>query len=85
MLNEFITTFRLFCLSRRTLLWENEVYNNLEYTAPRIWLHTFEADQCMAAFNFADEEEARFFQNAVISTLHTKKQKRIGMFCSAYN
>lgn len=61
-------------------MWENELYNSLEYTAPRIWLHTFEADMCMAAFNFADEEEAKFFQNAVKETLFAKRQRRMGMF-----
>ncbi|KAL0277156.1 UNVERIFIED_CONTAM: hypothetical protein PYX00_004531 [Menopon gallinae] len=69
--------FRLYCLSRKALVWENEFYNTLEYTAPRVWFHTFEADKCMAAFNFADEEEARFFQNVVQETLNNKRQKRM--------
>ncbi|KAK6639970.1 hypothetical protein RUM43_008247 [Polyplax serrata] len=69
--------FRLYCLTRKTLVWENELYNGLEYTAPRVWLHTFEAETCMAAFNFADEEEAKFFQNEVLRTLATKSQKQI--------
>lgn len=74
-----IFVVRLYCLSRKALIWENEFYNTLEYTAPRAWFHTFEADKCMAAFNFADEEEARFFQNVVQETLNNKRQKRMGM------
>lgn len=70
--------FRLYCLTRKMMVWENELYNGLEYTAPRVWLHTFEAETCMAAFNFADEEEAKFFQNEVLRTLATKSQKQIG-------
>ena len=73
-----ISIFRLYCLSRKALVWENELYNSLEYTAPRAWLHTFEAESCMAAFNFADEEEANHFQNEVLRTLASKNQKQIG-------
>lgn len=71
-------TFRLYCLGRKSLVWENELYNTLEYTAPRAWLHTFEADSCMAAFNFADGEEAKNFQLVVQDTLTNKRQKRMG-------
>lgn len=36
--------FRLYCTVRRQMLWEHEVYNNMEYLALRPFLHTFEAD-----------------------------------------
>lgn len=40
------------------MLWEHEVYNSMEYKAPISYFHTFEAEDCMAAFNFASETEA---------------------------
>lgn len=40
------------------MLWEHEVYNSMEYNAPMPYFHTFEGEECMAAFNFADETEA---------------------------
>lgn len=50
--------FRLYCLQRRAMLWEHEVYNSLEYHAPLPYFHTFEAEDCMVAFNFANETDA---------------------------
>lgn len=35
--------FRVYCPERRCLVWEHEVYNSMQYNAPRHFLHTFEA------------------------------------------
>lgn len=40
------------------MLWEHEIYNSMDYKAPISYFHTFEAEDCMAAFNFASETEA---------------------------
>lgn len=40
------------------MLWEHEVYNAMDYKAPTSYFHTFEAEDCMVAFNFANETEA---------------------------
>ncbi|XP_046400040.1 neural Wiskott-Aldrich syndrome protein-like [Ischnura elegans] len=69
--------FRLFCPLRRILIWEHEVYNNMDYKSPLPYLHTFEAEECMAAFNFASESEASVMQNALLEKLQNRKQKRI--------
>ncbi|XP_071452160.1 actin nucleation-promoting factor WASL-like [Hetaerina americana] len=70
--------FRLYCPLRRTMIWEHEVYNNMEYKAPLSFLHTFEAEECMAAFNFANENEAIFLRNALMEKLENMKKKRMG-------
>lgn len=36
--------FRLYCLVRNRMVWEHEIYNNMQYLAPRSFLHTFEAE-----------------------------------------
>ncbi|KOB73419.1 Wiskott-aldrich syndrome protein, partial [Operophtera brumata] len=36
--------FRIFCLYRKHLIWEHEVYTQIEYKSPRTFLHTFEAE-----------------------------------------
>lgn len=36
--------FRLFCLLKRQMTWEHEIYNNMYYLAPTSFLHTFEAE-----------------------------------------
>lgn len=40
------------------MLWEHEVYNSMDYKAPLSHFHTFEGEECMTAFNFANESDA---------------------------
>nr|CAD7571384.1 unnamed protein product [Timema californicum] len=67
--------FRLFCLSRRQMVWEHEVYNTMDYKSPKPFLHTFEAEECIAAFNFAQEEEAIVLRNILLQKLEAKKRR----------
>ncbi|XP_017300812.1 neural Wiskott-Aldrich syndrome protein [Diaphorina citri] len=64
--------FRLYCLTRKQLLWEHELYTGMDYMAPQNFLHIFEAEDCVVAFNFASEEEARHMRYVIL-----EKQKRI--------
>ena len=36
--------FRVYCMDRLTLLWEQELYSTFQYRAPRPYFHTFEGD-----------------------------------------
>lgn len=36
--------FRLYCITRRQLVWEHEVYSNMEYNTPKPFFHMFEAE-----------------------------------------
>lgn len=67
---------RLYCLQRKAMLWEHEVYNSMEYKAPISYFHTFEAEDCMAAFNFASETEAITLRNILLGKLNAKRQRR---------
>lgn len=67
---------RLYCLQRKAMLWEHEVYNAMDYKAPLIYFHTFEAEDCMAAFNFASETDAVTLRNILLGKLNTKRQRR---------
>lgn len=40
------------------MLWEHEVYNSMDYRAPLAYFHTFEGEDSMTAFNFANETDA---------------------------
>lgn len=64
--------FRLYCLTRRQLVWEHELYKGMDYMAPQNFLHIFEAEDCIVAFNFANEEEARHMRYVIL-----EKQKRL--------
>lgn len=36
--------FRFFCLKRNSLIWEQELYNDMEYIVSTEFLHTFEGE-----------------------------------------
>ncbi|XP_001608170.1 neural Wiskott-Aldrich syndrome protein [Nasonia vitripennis] len=67
---------RLYCIQRKAMLWEHEVYNSMEYKAPFNYFHTFEAEDCMAAFNFANETDAIVLRNILIEKLNAKARRR---------
>ncbi len=47
-------------------VWEQELYNEMQYVAPNSSFHTFEADASMAGVYFADEREGAHFLSAVM-------------------
>lgn len=67
--------FRLFSLKRNQLAWETEIYNNMEYSEAAPFFHTFEGDDCIVAFNFANLPEANEFKAVVKSKIAAKKRK----------
>ncbi|CAB3245445.1 unnamed protein product [Arctia plantaginis] len=68
--------FRIYCLYRRAMIWEQEVYLQIEYKNPRPFLHTFEAEEYMAAFNFANENEADILRNILLEKIELRKIRR---------
>ena len=48
------------------LRYEYELYENISYNESRPFLHTFEMEDCYAAFNFCDEAEAKRFRARVL-------------------
>ncbi|KAJ0181442.1 hypothetical protein K1T71_003527 [Dendrolimus kikuchii] len=68
--------FRIYCLYRKILIWEHEVYMQIEYKSPRPYLHTFEAEEYMTAFNFAHEDEAKILRNILIEKIELRKIRR---------
>ncbi|XP_052737393.1 actin nucleation-promoting factor WASL isoform X1 [Bicyclus anynana] len=68
--------FRIYCLYRKTMIWEHEVYLQIEYKSPRPYLHTFEAEDYMTAFNFANEDEAKVLRDTLNEKIKLRKQRR---------
>jgi len=68
--------FRIFCLTKQELLWEQELYNSFEYHAPRPYFHTFEGDESRVGLNFAEQAEAEFYLAAVKDYLKQKIDRR---------
>lgn len=65
--------FRLYCLTRCQMVWEHEVYNSMDYKCPKMWLHTFEGEDSIVAFNFASEDDARSIKTILDEKLEAKK------------
>lgn len=57
------------------MLWEQELYNDMEYFASTEFLHTFEGDNYMVAFNFASTEEARELKLVVDQKISIRKRR----------
>ncbi|OAK98146.1 WH1-domain-containing protein [Phaeosphaeriaceae sp. SRC1lsM3a] len=48
--------------SNRGVIWDQEIYDTFSYNQDRVFFHTFELEDCLAAFSFADEKEAKTFK-----------------------
>uniref|UniRef100_H3CDK4 WASP actin nucleation promoting factor n=1 Tax=Tetraodon nigroviridis TaxID=99883 RepID=H3CDK4_TETNG len=73
---------RMFDLKAGRLVWEQELYDQLLYSSPRPYFHTFSADDCQVGLNFAAPQEAETFQNAVgekINQRLTRQDKKINI------
>ncbi len=42
----------------RGVIWEHELYEGFQYNQDRTFFHSFEGDECLIGFSFADEGEA---------------------------
>lgn len=61
---------RLFSLDRDTLVWEHGIYRNIEYRAVTPFLHVFEGELGMVAFNFLDIDDGYDFLRIVNENIH---------------
>lgn len=67
--------FRMYCLKRSTMIWEQQVYNDMEYIDSYDFFHTFEGEGYMVAFNFANTTEAKELKVIVDRKILTKKRR----------
>merc|ERR1719341_1147317 len=58
------------------LVFDQEIYNQFRYKAPRPYFHTFEGDDSQIGLNFADESEAATFQQTIEAKLAEREQRR---------
>ncbi|XP_051987001.1 uncharacterized protein si:dkey-197j19.6 isoform X3 [Xyrauchen texanus] len=71
------TFMRLYCLKKAKLVWEQELYTPFEYSEACPYFHTFPGDECRTGLNFADEEEAKQFYNAVQKQISENKAQSV--------
>ncbi|XP_067685163.1 actin nucleation-promoting factor WASL-like [Haliotis asinina] len=66
---------RLYDIQAQRLLWEQELYMQFRYKTPRDYFHTFEAEFSQAGLNFASEDEARKFEETLVSKLKQRRRR----------
>ncbi|XP_049921597.1 actin nucleation-promoting factor WAS-like isoform X2 [Epinephelus moara] len=70
---------RMYDLKAGRQIWEQELYNQIVYSSPQPYFHTFAADDCQVGLNFALQQEADDFQNVVedkINQRHTRSERK---------
>ncbi|KAM9351256.1 WASP actin nucleation promoting factor b [Symphorus nematophorus] len=67
---------RMFDLKTGRLVWEQELYNQIVYSSPHPFFHTFAADDCQVGLNFATQQEAEAFQNAVEEKINQRQNRQ---------
>lgn len=71
---------RLYCLNRNAMVWEQEVYDPFAVNRPRPYLLTFDGDDRIVCFNFADESEAEAFKNTIYNLISSRMRKKEGEY-----
>ncbi|PWN48801.1 WH1-domain-containing protein [Violaceomyces palustris] len=62
----------------RGVIWEHELYDGFQYNQDRTFFHSFEGDDCLVGFSFADESEAGDFFKKVTNRAKYAKSKSSG-------
>ncbi|XP_017092829.2 actin nucleation-promoting factor WASL isoform X1 [Drosophila bipectinata] len=67
---------RAYCLIKNELIWEHEIYDDMEVVKSRPFLLTFEGSDGHVGLNFVSEEECDSFFRIVDATIETRNRKR---------
>ncbi|KAJ8370148.1 hypothetical protein SKAU_G00101760 [Synaphobranchus kaupii] len=63
---------RHFDIKEGRQVWEQELYNQMEYCSPQPYFHTFSTDDCQVGLNFTCEQEAEAFREMVVEKIHQR-------------
>ncbi|NP_956232.1 WASP actin nucleation promoting factor b [Danio rerio] len=67
---------RLFDIMEAKVVWEQELYNQMTYSCPLRFFHTFAADDCQVGLNFASETEADLFRNITEEKINQRTNRQ---------
>lgn len=67
---------KLFDMDKCVWVWEQELYNQFVYKPSCTFFHVFEADNCMAGLNFADNDEALNFKSVIQKRLQMREERK---------
>jgi hypothetical protein len=67
---------RMVDVTKRSVVYDQELFEQFEYKTPRSHFHTFADDKYMVGLNFADPGEASHFKEAVQTKITAYQQKK---------
>lgn len=67
---------RLYDIKEGKMIWEQELYNQMTYSDPKHFFHTFPADDCQVGFNFASEQESECFKNTIEEKINQRANRQ---------
>lgn len=62
------------------IIWDQEIYQGFVYNQDRSFFHSFEIDNCLAGFLFADQKEASTFFDKVVKHVQKLNTQKSGFF-----
>ncbi|XP_033943542.1 WASP actin nucleation promoting factor b isoform X1 [Pseudochaenichthys georgianus] len=68
---------RMFDMKMGRMVWEQEIYNQIVYSSPQPFFHTFEADDCQVGLNFSMQQEAEDFRHAVEDKITQRNTRQV--------
>ncbi|KAJ4934758.1 hypothetical protein JOQ06_007540, partial [Pogonophryne albipinna] len=68
---------RMFDMKMGRMVWEQEIYNQIVYSSPQPFFHTFEADDCQVGLNFSMQQEAEAFRHAVEDKINQRNTRQV--------
>ncbi|KAK1898981.1 Wiskott-Aldrich syndrome protein [Dissostichus eleginoides] len=68
---------RMFDMKMGRMVWEQEIYNQIVYSSPQPFFHTFESDDCQVGLNFSMQQEAEDFRHAVEDKINQRNTRQV--------
>ncbi|KAI4824567.1 hypothetical protein KUCAC02_013070 [Chaenocephalus aceratus] len=68
---------RMFDMKMGRMVWEQEIYDQIVYSSPQPFFHTFEADDCQVGLNFSMQQEAEDFRHAVEDKITQRNTRQV--------
>ncbi|KAF5895254.1 wiskott-Aldrich syndrome protein, partial [Clarias magur] len=67
---------RLFDVKEGKMIWEQELYNQMTYSSPKQFFHSFPADNCQVGLNFANDNESELFRITLEEKINQRSNRQ---------
>ncbi|KAM9475267.1 WASP actin nucleation promoting factor b [Clarias gariepinus] len=67
---------RLYDIKEGKMIWEQELYNQMTYSSPKQFFHSFPADDCQVGLNFANDKESELFRITLEEKINQRSSRQ---------